>query len=362
MTTRERSCSRARCGPASTCPWAHRRRAERRLLDLRTGTLMRSGSRRVRAAVDAVRLCRLAARHGPAGRGAGRPSRARRTAAAAHDGHGLSREEMRGTSTSPRTGSGDARDRGGGAATGDRGRWPRRRRAAGRLGCTLRRSQDGSDWRGEYLEQAEALGFDACSPSTAAPGRAVWADAEVVIEGDTTTSRAGGALRRVPPPRRGRTPARRRWAPAGSTGDAYAGHVFWDADVFVLPALAAIRPAAARAMLEYRIRRLPAARRRRRARMASRRPLSLGVGRRRTATSPRARSGDPAASSSRSRRARTRSTSWPTWPGPRRTTPPGRGTTRSSPGAGRDCVVDTARYWASRIPTRCRRPRPPRSG
>ena len=37
--------------------------------------------------------------------------------------------------------------------------------------------------------------------------------------------------------------------------------MFWDADVFVLPALAAIHPAAARAMLEYRIRRLPAARR-----------------------------------------------------------------------------------------------------
>jgi trehalose/maltose hydrolase-like predicted phosphorylase len=36
--------------------------------------------------------------------------------------------------------------------------------------------------------------------------------------------------------------------------------VFWDADVFVLPALAALRPAAARAMLEYRLRRLPAAR------------------------------------------------------------------------------------------------------
>ena len=48
--------------------------------------------------------------------------------------------------------------------------------------------------------------------------------------------------------------------PRGLTGNAYAGHVFWDADVFVLPALAAIRPAAARAMLEYRIRRLPAAR------------------------------------------------------------------------------------------------------
>ncbi len=46
----------------------------------------------------------------------------------------------------------------------------------------------------------------------------------------------------------------------GLTGPAYGGHVFWDADVFVLPVLAATHPTAARAMLEYRIRRLPAAR------------------------------------------------------------------------------------------------------
>ncbi|HET9723806.1 MAG TPA: glycosyl hydrolase family 65 protein [Actinomycetota bacterium] len=46
----------------------------------------------------------------------------------------------------------------------------------------------------------------------------------------------------------------------GLTGAAYRGHVFWDSDVFVLPFLAATHPPAARAMLEYRIRRLPAAR------------------------------------------------------------------------------------------------------
>ena len=45
----------------------------------------------------------------------------------------------------------------------------------------------------------------------------------------------------------------------GLTGRAYRGHVFWDADIYVLPFLAATHPAAARAMLEYRIRRLPAA-------------------------------------------------------------------------------------------------------
>ncbi|MEO1064159.1 MAG: glycosyl hydrolase family 65 protein [Actinomycetota bacterium] len=39
----------------------------------------------------------------------------------------------------------------------------------------------------------------------------------------------------------------------GLTGPAYLGHVFWDADVFVLPALAAIDPAGARSMLDYRV-------------------------------------------------------------------------------------------------------------
>lgn len=46
----------------------------------------------------------------------------------------------------------------------------------------------------------------------------------------------------------------------GLTGGGYAGHVFWDADVFVLPAMAALSARAARAMLEYRVRRLPQAR------------------------------------------------------------------------------------------------------
>jgi trehalose/maltose hydrolase-like predicted phosphorylase len=47
----------------------------------------------------------------------------------------------------------------------------------------------------------------------------------------------------------------------GLTGRAYRGHVFWDADVFVLPFLAATHPPAAAAMLAYRVARLPAARR-----------------------------------------------------------------------------------------------------
>ncbi|GAA3517926.1 hypothetical protein [Nocardioides daeguensis] len=46
----------------------------------------------------------------------------------------------------------------------------------------------------------------------------------------------------------------------GLSGSGYAGHVFWDADVFVLPAMMTIAPAAAAAMVRYRLSRLPAAR------------------------------------------------------------------------------------------------------
>lgn len=46
----------------------------------------------------------------------------------------------------------------------------------------------------------------------------------------------------------------------GLTGPGYRGHVFWDTDVFVLPAVASVAPTAARAMVEYRLRRLDSAR------------------------------------------------------------------------------------------------------
>ena len=45
----------------------------------------------------------------------------------------------------------------------------------------------------------------------------------------------------------------------GLTGPGYRGHVFWDTEIFVLPFLAATRPRAARTLLEYRARRLRAA-------------------------------------------------------------------------------------------------------
>ena len=51
----------------------------------------------------------------------------------------------------------------------------------------------------------------------------------------------------------------------GLSGPGYSGQVFWDADVFVLPAVVAMDPAAGAAMIRYRLRRLDAARARARA-------------------------------------------------------------------------------------------------
>lgn len=47
--------------------------------------------------------------------------------------------------------------------------------------------------------------------------------------------------------------------PRGLTGRAYRGHVFWDTDVFVVPALCALDPVVVPAMLRYRSNRLAAA-------------------------------------------------------------------------------------------------------
>ncbi|MGD9700972.1 MAG: glycosyl hydrolase family 65 protein [Acidimicrobiia bacterium] len=85
-----------------------------------------------------------------------------------------------------------------------------------------------------------------------------WEDADIRIEGDDALQLATRfamyhLMSSVPEEGEAAVGAR------GLTGEGYRGHVFWDADTFTLPFLAATRPAAARAMLEYRLRRLPAA-------------------------------------------------------------------------------------------------------
>ncbi|MGA2305052.1 MAG: glycosyl hydrolase family 65 protein [Acidimicrobiales bacterium] len=112
----------------------------------------------------------------------------------------------------------------------------------------------------QRLVEVDAIGFDALLAAHRQAWAQQWKDAEVIIEGDPDAQLAARfavfhLLSAAADSGESAVGAR------GLSGGAYAGHVFWDADVFVLPALAALRPAAARAMLEYRIRRLPAARR-----------------------------------------------------------------------------------------------------
>ena len=111
------------------------------------------------------------------------------------------------------------------------------------------------------VNRTAALGFDVLAAEQRAAWAKRWATADVRVEGDPDLQRAI----RLAVYHLMAAVADADEAPVGArglTGPAYRGHVFWDADLFVLPFLAATHAPAARAMLEYRIRRLPAARRR----------------------------------------------------------------------------------------------------
>ncbi len=87
-----------------------------------------------------------------------------------------------------------------------------------------------------------------------------WEDSDVQVVGDPTSTLAVRfALHHVlsSAGRRGESAVGAR----GLTGTAYAGHVFWDTEALIVPVLAAVDARAARAVLEYRVRRLDAARR-----------------------------------------------------------------------------------------------------
>jgi trehalose/maltose hydrolase-like predicted phosphorylase len=110
----------------------------------------------------------------------------------------------------------------------------------------------------DRTRRARKLGFDRllCEHRRAWASR--WEDADVIVEGDQELQLAVRfaifhLLASAPDEGEAAVGAR------GLTGNAYRGHVFWDSDVYVLPFLAATHPRAARAMLEYRFRRLPAA-------------------------------------------------------------------------------------------------------
>jgi trehalose/maltose hydrolase-like predicted phosphorylase/hydroxymethylpyrimidine pyrophosphatase-like HAD family hydrolase len=109
------------------------------------------------------------------------------------------------------------------------------------------------------LGQAEELGFESLLSEHRRRWAERWEVADIRIEGDQELQR----LVRFSLFHLMAAAAEQGEAAVGArglTGPAYRGHVFWDADVFVLPFLSATDPAAARAMLEYRLRRLDGAR------------------------------------------------------------------------------------------------------
>jgi trehalose/maltose hydrolase-like predicted phosphorylase len=108
------------------------------------------------------------------------------------------------------------------------------------------------------LAAAERVGFETLLREQREAWAARWRAADVVVEGDPELQKAirftlFHLMASVASDGEAAVGAR------GLSGPAYRGHVFWDSDIFVLPFLAATHPPAARAMLEYRIRRLPAA-------------------------------------------------------------------------------------------------------
>ncbi|MGA8296696.1 MAG: glycosyl hydrolase family 65 protein [Acidimicrobiales bacterium] len=322
-----------------------RRHLELRLLDLRTATLMRfdqhgSGLRSMRfvsgARVHAMAL-RAESNFGELG-----PGEALRARGVPHD---FVREEKDGVSVARTLGAGAeiaiaSRDH---VGTSDG------YRLVERIAAWLSSSSGGItfDEARRLLATAEALGFDALLAEHRESWARRWSGADVVIQGDPESELAARfavfhLLAAAHENDEAAVGAR------GLTGDAYAGHVFWDSDVFILPALVAIDPAAARAMLEYRIRRLPAARAAARSRglRGARFPWeSAGDGSDVTPRWGKGRRGHlvPIDTGVHEEHivadvawAAAHYASWT-------------GDTNFLTDAGRDLIVDTARYWASRI-------------
>ena len=221
------------------------------------------------------------------------------------------------------------------------------RRVVERLGAWVAASAGTAD-PGEArdrLARLDARGFDALLSDHRAAWARRWNDADVVIDGDPESELAARfavfhLLCAAADTGESAVPAR------GLTGNTYGGHVFWDADVFVLPALVALRPAAARSMLEYRIRRLPAARDQAAAegRVGARFPWeSAGDGRDVTPRQVRGRHNEliPIATGANEAHI-TADVAWAAvhyaaWTGD----------DAFLTGSGRDLVVDTARDWAT---------------
>lgn len=259
------------------------------------------------------------------------------------------RVRSRGATTVASTGSGTAR-----LAVAASERWGEHegRGTLERL-CAWSTGRDGavSERRAaRQLARAASVGFDALVAGHRRAWARRWRGAEISICGGADAARDELAARfsvfhlLAAAALKGEAAVGAR----GVTGESYEGHVFWDADVFVLPALVALQPRAARAMLEYRLRRLGAARANAAAlgRAGARFPWeSARVGTDVTPSLVHGIHGEPIRILTGSHEehivadvawAAARYVDWT-------------GDAAFLSGAGRDLIVETARYWASRI-------------
>jgi trehalose/maltose hydrolase-like predicted phosphorylase len=132
----------------------------------------------------------------------------------------------------------------------------------------------------------------------------------------------------------------------GLSGSGYRGHVFWDAEAFVLPAIVSMNPGAALAMLGYRLRRLPAAKAfaRRLGRRGARFPWeSAAQGIDVTPDSAWVRDTRVAVRTGTLEEHITADVAWAAWHYAQWS-----GDRTFLAGAGRELLVETARYWADR--------------
>ena len=107
--------------------------------------------------------------------------------------------------------------------------------------------------------EARTAGFEALEAEQREALASFWRGSDIEVEGDDALQQSlrFGALQLLQGTGRD---GRSSVAAKGLTGPGYEGHLFWDAEVYVLPFFLYTRPEVARSMLEHRIRGLDAAR------------------------------------------------------------------------------------------------------
>ena len=110
----------------------------------------------------------------------------------------------------------------------------------------------------DAVQRAATVGFDGLLAEHRQAWARRWEEADVVVEGDDELQ-LGVRFALFHMMASVNDHGEATVGARGLTGMGYRGHVFWDADTFVLPFFSATHPESARSMLEYRFRRLPAA-------------------------------------------------------------------------------------------------------